>query len=162
MKSPHIRKLNINNSQAAGRYYHTITHISMLRMQVVASESPKTYVWKSESLLALSHEWKADCPCCQQCQVGHSAKAQEKVLVSHGLEMVSPSISRAPGLNNKKWDKLLLLSTPAAFHKDQLMLTWNSHSFPQVPPEDFGVTCKQAHRSWLPEFSCGTDTTVNS
>lgn len=44
MNSPHIRKLNINNSQAAGRYHHTITHISMLRMQVAASESPKTYV----------------------------------------------------------------------------------------------------------------------
>lgn len=44
MKSPHTRKLNINNAQAAGRYSHTITHISLLKIQVVASESPNTYV----------------------------------------------------------------------------------------------------------------------
>lgn len=54
----------------------------------------------------------------------------------------------------KKSDKLLMVSTPAAFHKDKLVLTWNIHWFPQVPPEDFGASCKQAYRSWASELSC--------
>lgn len=41
---PTHKEVNINNTPAAGRYSHTITHISLLRMQVAASESPKTYV----------------------------------------------------------------------------------------------------------------------
>lgn len=133
-KIPTRKEVNINNTPAAGRYSTPLLTFHCWGCRWLPLNPPKHMFCLKEWISASTYpaKGKQAVPAASSARLD-TAKAQEKALVPHGLGIL---ISRAPGLNTRNQTsflifcvvfKLLLVSTPAAFHKDKLVLTWNVH-----------------------------------